>query len=182
MRKWNRLTVAIVGFAIGLGLLMTPVRVRAQEVTELATQAAMENVQQTEEDTAELAESNVVKLDADKIGKLSSYNDMVYVPEKNGMFFVHTIGEVYSNSKQYEIVFYDMTNGTYTTVYTSRYYIEKAYMDEEAVYFATADYKKNTDASSDSYSYVCQVEIDSYNFKTGAEKQQSFDTFNVKGR
>ena len=65
MRKWNRLTVAIVGFAIGLGLLMTPVRVRAQEVTELATQAAMENVQQTEEDTAELAESNVVKLDAD---------------------------------------------------------------------------------------------------------------------
>ena len=55
-----------------------------------------------------------------------------------------------------------MTNGTYTTVYTSRYYIEKAYMDEEAVYFATADYKKNTDASSDSYSYVCQVEIDSY--------------------
>ena len=182
MRKWNRLTVAIVGLAIGLGLLMTPVGVRAQEVTELATQAAMENVQQTEEDTAELAESNVVKLDADKIGKLSSYNDMVYVPEKNGMFFVHTIGEVYSNSKQYEIVFYDMTNGTYTTVYTSRYYIEKAYMDEEAVYFATADYKKNTDASSDSYSYVCQVEIDSYNFKTGAEKQQSFDTFNVKGR
>lgn len=87
---------------------------------------------------------------------------------------MHTIGEeVYDNSKQYEIVFYDMTNETYTTVYTSRYYIEDAYMNEDAVYFATTDYKRNTDASSDSYSYACQVEIDSYNFKTGAEKQQN---------
>ena len=27
---------------------------------------------------------------------------------------------------------YDMTNETYTTVYTSRYYIEDAYMNEDA--------------------------------------------------
>ena len=182
MRKWNRITTALAGVVIGLGLLVAPVGVQASEETGTTTQTPVNEIQQTEPDTAELAASAAVKLDADKIGETSSYNDMVYVPEKNGMFFLHTVGEeVYDNSKQYEIVFYDMTNETYTTVYTSRYYIEDAYMNEDAVYFATTDYKRNTDASSDSYSYACQVEIDSYNFKTGAEKQQNFDTFNVNG-
>ena len=93
MRTWNRITTALAGVVIGLGLLVAPVGVQASEETGTTTQTPVNEIQQTEPDTAELAASAAVKLDADKIGETSSYNDMVYVPEKNGMFFLHTVGE-----------------------------------------------------------------------------------------
>ena len=104
MKKRTRIGAMLAGMVCGICLAIAPVtgvfaKANSAEEYEQASSAEL------------FAGTKAVKLDADKIGETSSYNDMVYVPEKNGMFFLHTIGEeVYDNSKQYEIVFYDMTN------------------------------------------------------------------------
>lgn len=137
MKKWNKLTAVFAGIAVCLSLIGSPTGVQAQadNNTAKASQPAVRTGQQTEE-SAELSVSNARKLDTDKIGETTSYNDMVYSPEKNGIYFVHTVGdEVYANYRTYEIVFYDIANGTYTTVYTSERGVEESYMDDNAIYF-----------------------------------------------
>lgn len=181
MKKWNKLTAAFAGIAVCLSLIGIPTGVQAQadNNTAKASQPAVRTGQQTEE-SAELSVSNARKLDADKIGETTSYNDMVYSPEKNGIYFVHTVGdEVYGNYRTYEIVFYDIANGTYTTVYTSERGVEESYMDDNAIYFAKSDISYTKNEKSGSYDYTCDLEITNYNFKTGAVNKQAFETLDI---
>ncbi len=179
MKKWNKLTAAFAGIAVGLSLLGTPVGVQAQEDTDAALQTVAEAGQQVE-NTAELSASNARKLDADKIGETTAYNDMVYSPEKNGIYFVHTVGdEVYGNYRTYEIVFYDIASGTYTTVYTSERGVEESYMNDNAIYFAKTDISYTKNENSGSYDYTCDLEITNYNFKIGAVNKQTFETLDI---
>ena len=114
-----------------------------------------------------------------RLGETTSYNDMVYSPEKNGIYFVHTVGEVYGNYRAYEIVFYNISKNTYTTVYTSERGVEESYMDDNAIYFAKTDVSYTKNEKSGSYDYTCDLEITNYNFKTGAVNKQAFETLDI---
>lgn len=181
MKKWNKLTAVFAGIAVCFSLIGIPTGVQAQEDnnTVKASQPAVRQGQQTEE-SAELSVSNARKLDADKIGETTSYNDMVYSPEKNGIYFVHTVGdEVYGNYRTYEIVFYDISKNTYTTVYTSERGVEESYMDDNAIYFAKTDVSYTNNENTGSYDCTCDLEITNYNFKTGAVNKQAFETLDI---
>lgn len=47
MRKWNRITTALAGVVIGLGLLVAPVGVQASEETGTTTQTPVNEIQQS---------------------------------------------------------------------------------------------------------------------------------------
>lgn len=131
--------------------------------------------------SAELfAGTKAVKLDADKVGETSIYNDIIYCPEKNGMYFIHTTGTVYSNSKQYEIVYYNLSSQTYTTVYNSGLYIEEAYIDNNAAYFAKSEPKRFYAEGSNTASYTSDITINSYNYKTGQIKELTLETVEMQ--
>lgn len=131
--------------------------------------------------SAELfAGTKAVKLDADKVGETSIYNDIIYCPEKNGMYFIHTTGTVYSNSKQYEIVYYNLSSQTYTTVYNSGLYIEAAYIDNNAAYFVKSEPKRFYAEESNTASYTSDITINSYNYKTGQEKELTLETIEMQ--
>ena len=96
MKKWKKLTVALAGIAACVGLIGSPAMVQAKEDSAKAV-LQTQTVSESDQTEAELSAVKAVKLNADKVGETTSYNDMMYSPEKNGIYFVHTVGEVYGN-------------------------------------------------------------------------------------
>lgn len=76
----------------------------------------------------------LTELDSSKAAQNNNYERAIFNEARNGLYFLKTVGEVYSNLQSYEIIFYDIAAKTYETVYSySR--AEEAYSSEEAVYF-----------------------------------------------
>lgn len=178
MKKWKKLTVALAGIAACVGLIGSPAMVQAKEDSAKAV-LQTQTVSESDQTEAELSAVKAVKLNADKVGETTSYNDMMYSPEKNGIYFVHTVGEVYGNYRTYEIVFYDISKNTYTTVYTSERGVEESYMDDNAIYFAKTDVSYTNNENTGSYDCTCDLEITNYNFKTETVNKQAFETLDI---
>ena len=178
MKKWKNLTVALAGIAACVGLIGSPAMVQAKEDSAKAV-LQTQTVSESDQTEAELSAVKAVKLNADKVGETTSYNDMMYSPEKNGIYFVHTVGEVYGNYRTYEIVFYDISKNTYTTVYTSERGVEESYMDDNAIYFAKTDVSYTNNENTGTYDCTCDLEITNYNFKTGTVNKQAFETLDI---
>lgn len=164
------------------------VQTNPEIVEELEKQGALTKKEETETSTdtdgqgVELASASAVKLNSEKVGETSSYNEIIFNEKNNGVYFVHTIGTVYSNSKQYEIVFYSIANKTYTTVYTSERYIEEAYIDDTGAYFLQGDTERitGTDASGNTvYTYKYTPIVYSYKFDTKQAGKLTLDTLNM---
>lgn len=83
MKKWKKLTVALAGIAACVGLIGSPAMVQAKEDSAKAV-LQTQTVSESDQTEAELSAVKAVKLNADKVGETTSYNDMMYSPEKNG--------------------------------------------------------------------------------------------------
>ena len=111
----------------------------------------------------------VIQLDSEQIGQTSQYDHIIFSEEKNGIYFMKTVGTVYSNSQSYEIVFYDIENDTYTTVYEISN-TDTSYAGTGGVYFADCNMKReaageNEDGST-AYVYKAEVTISGFDLNT----------------
>ena len=86
MKKWKKLTVVLAGIAACVGLIGSPAMVQAKEDS---AKTALQTV--SEQTGAELSAATVVKLENRVIDTTSDYKNIVYCPEKNGVYFIYII-------------------------------------------------------------------------------------------
>lgn len=92
----------------------------------------------------------------------NGYEKAIFCEARNGIYFLKTVGEVYSNQQSYELIFYDIAAKTYQTVY-SYDRAETAYSSAEAVYFLESSSKSEGNGQT-SYDIV----ITRYDLNSGA--------------
>ena len=129
--------------------------------------------------------SRVVQLKADVIGELKALNrknEIVYSPEKNGLYFVQTIeGESY----KYKITFYSIEDNSYKEVYANDEDMETVFVNEEAAYFIRMEYKLvrsyTDDAGLPAGEYDATAVIDKYDFASGTLQEIKLEPFRSYG-
>ncbi|MCM1272199.1 MAG: leucine-rich repeat protein [Clostridium sp.] len=158
MMKKNRFIGVVMSIVLCIGLIVFPVQ--AQSTEESSTKQTRN---QTEDSAIEIKE---------KYAKLSqnTHSEAVYNAKKQGYYFIYTVGTVYANSAQYEIVFYDINKDTYTTVYTSEKGIEEAYINDAKAYFVKSDKVSSKDASGN-YVYTFNLMLYAFDFDLGTSSQ-----------
>lgn len=161
MKTLKKMTGFMLGIALGISMLVFPAS--AKEGGVFAAKAAKETV-----------------IDVDKTGiAQNNYSEVVYNAKNHGYYFVRTVGEVYSNSKKYEVIFYSLDDGTYKTVFTSVDRIEEAYVDNAGVYFALTGRDNDIIYNEDgTVSYKSDYTIDLYHidFDTMTNRKITLDT------
>lgn len=104
----------------------------------------------------------ITELDGSKAAQNNGYEKAIFCEARNGIYFLKTVGEVYSNQQSYELIFYDIAAKTYQTVY-SYDRAETAYSSAEAVYFLESSSKSE---GNDQTSY--DIVITRYDLNSGA--------------
>ena len=172
MKKWRKLTVVLAGIATCVGLIGSSAMVQAKEDS---AKTALQTV--SEQTGAELSAATVVKLENRVIDTTSDYKNIVYCPEKNGVYFIYIIKDMSGYGKGYKIDFYSLAMKSYKTVYVREQY-DDIYVNDNGAFFVTTDKSRKTgDSGVERYSY--NFVIDSYNFKTGGQKQLNLEAIEL---
>ena len=103
---------------------------------------------------------------------------MAFNEKRNGIYFIKASDTLYADCT-YEVVFYDLKNQTYETVYQSATRkVENYYVDDQAAYFVTSTTKTLSTPvteNGETYEYDNYVFIDKVDFDTGkVSKQKTF--------
>lgn len=123
-------------------------------------------------------QSNIVtQLDADQVGQPTDRSNVAFNEKRNGIYFIKASDALYAHCT-YEVVFYDLKNQTYETVYKSAVRkVENYYVDDQAAYFVTSTTKTLSTPvteNGETYEYDNYVSIDKVDFDTGEVSKQTF--------
>ena len=123
-------------------------------------------------DSASDTASTVTQLDSTLIKQENFYDRIIFNEEKNGIYFIQTVGSVYSNYQSYDVVFYDVNNKTYKTVYSASK-SERAYFTKDALYFSSASISAMTDSIQEgekTYTHSCIVTLKKFDLNKQKEQ------------
>lgn len=109
------------------------------------------------------AGGELTELDSNKVSQNIGYDRAIFKENRNGIYFLKTVGTVYSNEQSYEVIFYDIAAKTCQTVY-SYDRAEAVYSSEEAVWFLKSS--SASDGSGGSFRY--DITITKYDLNNGA--------------
>ena len=186
-----RRTIGSIGMVIGMlipAVLSTAAGLAAPQVSETDKKMVESNpeleglAQNTEESEPVVAtyavnQSNIVtQLDADQVGQPTDRSNVAFNKKRNGIYFIKASDTLYADCT-YEVVFYDLKNQTYKTVYQSAVKkVENYYVDDQGAYFVTSTTKTlNTPVTEngEKYGYDNYVSIDKVDFDTGEVSKQT---------
>ena len=111
-----------------------------------------------------------VKLDSEQIGQTSAYDDIIFEKEGKGVYFLKKATVNYTS--RYEVVFYDLENQTYKSVYQTSS-LDEYYVNNNAIYFLSSTRKvKKEDTTT---TYLCSATIDKYDFDKGTSSSVALE-------
>lgn len=185
-------TIGSIGMVIGMlipAVFSTAAGLAAPQVSGIDKERVESNpeserlVQNTEDSGSAIAtyavgQSNkVTQLDADQVGQPTDRSNVAFNEKRNGIYFIKAIDTLYADCT-YEVVFYDLENQTYETVYQSAVRkVENYYVDDQAAYFVTSTTKTLSTPiteNGETYEYDNYVSIDKVDFDTGKVSKQTF--------
>lgn len=115
------------------------------------------------EDSLE-TKNTVIELDSTKIDETDSYSDIVFNKKNNGIYFLNKKEPFYTNSQNYEMIFYDIDKNSYESVY-SIVNVDTSYVGTDAVYFAKNERSELSEPITEgdiTYKYSFEVTIYKY--------------------
>lgn len=177
--------IGSIGMVIGMlipAVFSTATGLAAPQVSETDKERVESNpeleglVQNTEDSGAAIAtyavgqSNNVTQLDADQVGQPTDRSNVAFNENRNGIYFIKASDTLYAHCT-YEVVFYDLKNQTYETVYQSAVQkVENYYVDDQAAYFVTSTTKTLSTPvteNGETYEYDNYVSVDKVDFDTG---------------
>lgn len=185
-----RRSIGSIGMVIGMlipAVFSTAAGLEAPQVSETDKKIVERNpeldglVQNTEESEPAIAtyavkQSNIVtQLNADQVGQPTNASNIAFNEKRNGIYFIKASNTTYSDC---EVVFYDLNNKTYETVYqNAAREVQNYYVDAHAVYFVTSTLRKLSTPvteNGETYEYDNDVSIDKVDFDTGEVSKKTF--------
>lgn len=111
-----------------------------------------------------------VKLDNDQVG---SAREIIFEKNEKGVYFLK---EISTYDSKYEIIFYNLKNQTYTTVYTLplyEYYID----NNHAIYFLNEEF--NFEQNDNKEQYTFSATLHKYDFETGTSSETTLGDMEI---
>lgn len=187
-----RRAIGSIGMVIAMlipAVFSTAAGIAAPQVSETDRKIVERNpqsdglLQNTEESGSTIAmyamnrDNIVTQLDADQVGQPTGRSNIAFNEKRNGIYFIKASDTVFADCT-YKVVFYDLKNKTYDTVYQSAVKkVENCYVDDQAAYFVTSTTKElSTPVTENGETYEDDnyVFIDKVDFDTGKVSKQTF--------